>query len=135
MNRLEGIIREVTPAGGLTLVEVEVEGIRFTSITLRTPGQAPDLQAGQPVVVGFNETETSIAKGLQGGLSIRNRIPGVIRRLEKGQLLTRVHLDFRGRTLHSVITTRSAEGLELTEGEEVLALVKTNEILLLRHGE
>ena len=135
MNQLPGRIRTIQTSGGLSLVEITVEDLTFTSVILRGPGGEPDLWEGQSIVVGFKETETSIGKDFRGGLSIRNRIPGVIRRLEKGQLLTRIHLDYRGHTVCSVITTRSAENLELKEGETVWALIKTNEILLLRHGE
>jgi molybdopterin-binding protein len=61
---------------------------------------------------------------------LRNRFPARVRHIEAGTLLSRVELDFRGLVLQAVITTRSVRELQLAPGEEVVGLVKTNEISL-----
>jgi molybdopterin-binding protein len=45
-------------------------------------------------------------------------------------VLTRALLDYHGHEIISIITTRSAERLRLAVGDEVEALIKTNEVTL-----
>lgn len=131
MNRLRGIIASVETSDHLSLVDVEVEGDRFTAILVETPESAPWLKAGNPVAVLFKETEVSLAKELSGRISLRNRIAARVESIRKGKLLSEVRLDYRGRPLVSLITTRSAERLELAPGDAVEGLVKANEVTLL----
>ncbi|MDE2430393.1 MAG: TOBE domain-containing protein, partial [Burkholderiales bacterium] len=91
----------------------------------------------QAVDLLFKETEVALAKNLSGMISLRNRMPGTIRHIEWGQVLTRVHLELRQNealpvwTITSVITTRSAKKLQLAEGDQIEGLVKSNEMSLL----
>jgi molybdopterin-binding protein len=47
-----------------------------------------------------------------------------------GEVLSDIHLDYRGVTLHSIITTKSVKQLSLKVGEPVFGMVKSNEIML-----
>jgi molybdate transport system regulatory protein len=81
-----------------------------------------------PVTLLFKETEVALAKNLSGLISMRNRIPGRVKTIERGQLLTKVTLDADGHTVESIITTRASHALALAIGDAVEGLVKSNEM-------
>lgn len=131
MNRIRGTIVGVESAGHVRLVDVDADGDRFSAIMLEAGSH---LQPGTAVTLAFKETEVSLAKDLSGLISLRNRIPARVRAIEKGRVLARVVLDYRGEDLVSVITTRSAERMNLQVGDAVEALVKANEMTILHEA-
>jgi molybdate transport system regulatory protein len=130
VNRLRGRITAVESAGHVLLVDVAVDDKRFSAILLEAAG-AERLQPGAAVTLAFKETEVSLAKNLSGLISLRNRMRTRVRAVEKGKVLAKVTLDYHGAEVVSVITTRSAERLDLKPGDEVEALVKANEMTIL----
>lgn len=137
MNRLDGHIHAIECNGQMSLVDVMVGGDMFTATLLETPETAPYLRAGEKVSLLFKETEVSLAKGLSGLISLRNRIPAIVRGIEHGGIMSAVHLDYQGLPLTSVITSRAVERLQLAVGDRVEGLVKANEIVLTEkpHGD
>jgi molybdate transport system regulatory protein len=115
----------------MSLVEVAVGGDILAATLLETPETAEYLRVGNRVTLLFKETEVSLAKNLSGQISLRNRIPVVVRSIERGDILSAVELDYAGRALQSVITTRAVDRLQLVAGDAVEALVKANEIALM----
>lgn len=130
MNRLAGIITAIACNDHLSLVDVAAGEDSYTAMVLETPQSAPHLKVGNTVAVLFKETEVSLAKNLSGDLSLRNRIPGRVRQIHEGGILSEVVLDCRGVTLTSIVTTRAVRRLALSVGDEVEALVKANEVAL-----
>lgn len=135
MNRLPGIISAIDMHGSIALVDVTVGEYRFTSTLIGAGEDVGAWQAGMAVVLLFKETEVSLAKNLSGLLSTRNRIPCTVTDIERGKLLTRVGLDFLGRRIESVITTRSSHTLDLAVGDRVEGLVKANEMTLMPEAD
>ena len=130
MNRLPGTISEVDVHGSIALVEVLVGDRTFTATLIGASEEVAAWQRGTPVTLLFKETEVSLAKNLSGLISMRNRMPCTVTAIERGKLLARVTLDFDGRKLESVITTRSSHTLGLAIGDTVEGLVKANEMTL-----
>ena len=130
MNRLPGTISEVDVYGSIALVDVLVGERRFTATLIGAADDVTGWLPGKPVTLLFKETEVSLAKNLSGLISMRNRIPCTVTAIERGRLLTHVALDFDGRKLASVITTRSSYSLDLSIGDTVEGLVKANEMTL-----
>ena len=131
MNRLPGRIVQVEIAGSIALLDVEASGCRFAAMTVGASDEAAAWRIGMPVTLLFKETEVSLAKNLSGLISMRNRIPATVIAVERGQVLTKVTLDFHGCELVSIITTRSSHSLSLEVGDQVEGLVKANEMTLL----
>lgn len=132
MNRLRGTISAVESAGHVRLVDVNVNDTTFSAILLEATER---LHPGAAVTLAFKETEVSLAKNLSGLISLRNRLPARVRAVEKGQVLAKVTLDYQGVDVVSIITTRSAERLDLQAGDAVEALVKANEMTILHDTE
>jgi len=63
-------------------------------------------------------------------LSARNQLRGRVSTLRQDGLMAEVHLDIGGQELVAVITRASAERLRLAVGEEVLAIVKSTEVMI-----
>jgi len=112
------------------MVDIDVDGDVFSSIVLETPGTAPYLKQGSSVTLLFKETEVSIGKDLSGLISLRNRFKATIKQIEKSDILTKLFLNYKGKEIISIISTRSARKLALAGGDEIEWLVKTNEVSL-----
>jgi len=128
MNKLQGILQTVQTAGPIALADIDVAGDIMSALLVDGDAQTAQLTPGATVLVLFQETEVSLAKNLSGLLSLRNRLLARITQIDKGAILTRTVLDFRGQSLVSIITTRSAQRLSLQIGDEVEALIKANEV-------
>ena len=131
MNKLNGTIAAIENNSHMSLVDVAVGGDLFSATLLETPETADYLKVGAAVTLLFKETEVSLAKNLNGTLSLRNRFAVIVRGIQRGDILSAVELDYSGKTLSSVITTRSLGSLQLAAGDSVDALIKANEIALM----
>jgi len=131
MNRLRGRIISIQSNDHVSLVDVDVSGDIFTATLLETPEDASYLRMGNVVDVLFKETEVSLAKGLSGLISLRNRVNTTVKFVRSGIILSEVVLDYRGQAISSIITTGSIRRLDIKPGDEVEALVKANEVILM----
>jgi molybdate transport system regulatory protein len=126
MNRLSGTIAAVESVGSIALIDVAVDGERYTALLL--DAAAARFQVGAAATLVFNETEVALAVNLSGAISLRNRLPATVEAIEQGQLLSRVLLRVGQHPVSSVITTRSLLALQLRPGDAVEGLVKSNEM-------
>lgn len=131
MNTLSGHIVAIEAHGSIAIIDVAVDGNHFTATLLGSAEQLAAWKIGQPARLLFKETEVALAKNLSGQISMRNRMPGTVIALEVGQVLTRVVFDMQGVHINSVITSRSARGLQIAVGDAVEGLVKSNEMSVL----
>jgi molybdate transport system regulatory protein len=131
MNTLQGRIIEIQSSDRISLIRVEVDGDAFSSMVLEGKKGPVQYHRGDQVHLLFKETEVGIAKHLTGLISFRNRFAARIKKVERGSILTKVVLNYKGRFLESIISTKSAQEMILQEGDEVEWLVKTNEVSLM----
>ena len=132
MNKLPGIIVKIQQSGAILLVDIEVEEQLFSALLIESTARHDWIKTGKTVGVVFKETEVSLAKNLSGQISLRNRMKCTVQKIERGSLLSKIVLKYRNYTVCSVITTRSADALQLAIGNEVEALVKANEVSLMK---
>jgi molybdate transport system regulatory protein len=132
MNRLKGIITQIQKSGAIMLIDVEVDGHGFSALLIESATHPQWLLTGNTIDVVFKETEVTLAKGLSGQISMRNRMKCNVLKVIKGELLSTILLQFQHHTIISAITTRSVEALKITVGDEIEALVKANEISLMK---
>ena len=132
MNKLQGKIMNIESSEHISIVDIDVEGDLFSAVIIETPETADYLRIGKEVFMLFKETEVSIGKALSGNLSLRNRLKSNIKTIEKGTVLTKITLDYKGKDIVSIITTRSTNKLDLKIGDEVQGLVKANEVIIMK---
>ena len=130
MNSLTGEIEQLNISGNLTLVGIKVGECHFKSIVVETPETVDYLRVGNKVNVLFKETEVIIGIGEDMKISLRNKMISTISSIEKGKLLAKLVMQTNAGEIISIITSNAVENLNLKEGTKVMAMVKTNEILL-----
>lgn len=130
MNKLTGKIIGVKSDDHLSIVEMDVHDEIMKSIIIETQKTVPFLESGNELNIMFKETEVSIAKNITGEFSLQNKLNCVIKSIQKGKLLSSITLDFKGTEISSIITTAAVDQLALSDKDHVLALIKTNEVMI-----
>ena len=130
MNSIIAEIISVEVKESLSLVRLLSGKTKFTSIVIDTPKTANYLREGQKLNVIFKETEVIVGKGNNHLISLQNKFFGTIKKIESGDLLSRVSIDTDVGVITSIITNNAVNQLDLKKGVEVTAMVKTNEIML-----
>lgn len=131
MNILKGKIKDIKSSDMISLISVDVDGDLFSSIILEGKKGEANYKSCDLVNIVFKETEVGIAKGLCGQISFRNRFTGTIKKIEKGDVLSKIVLDYKGRTIDAIISTKSTEEMNLKQNDAIEWLVKTNEVSLM----
>jgi molybdate transport system regulatory protein len=129
-NQLDGTILSVSRGEAMAAVKTRLaSGQELTAAITRESADELQLIAGQPVTMLVKATDVALATGAVGDLSIRNQLPGRITSLTGGAAMTtlKVAVDGGG-ALTAVVTNDAVNDLDLSEGDEVLALVKSTEV-------
>jgi molybdate transport system regulatory protein len=133
MNKLTGKIVGIQSSEHMSIIKVDVEGDVFSSIVLEGKKGSTKYKTKDLVTLLFKETEVGLAKNLTGMISLRNRFNAIIKKIDKGPILSKVTLTYKTYTIESIITAQSAEQMKLKEKEAVEWLVKTNEVTLMKN--
>jgi len=131
MNRLKGTIISIQQSNELSQVDVACDDVMATAYVLGKLNNL-NLKIGDEVFLLFKESEVALAKNLKGSISLRNRFDGVIEKIVYGELLAEVTLLFKNDKIVSIISRRACESMKLKEKDKVTALVKSNEMTLLK---
>ena len=130
MNRIEGNIKNIETCKDISLIKVECDSTLLSSIIIETPLTVDYLKIGGPISVLFKETEVIISRKAEKWISLQNQLPCRILAIKKGKLLSSLTLDFKGQEIGSIITSNAVNNLELEEGMDIYAMIKTNEMML-----
>jgi molybdopterin-binding protein len=65
-------------------------------------------------------------------ISGRNKLQATIKEIVRGGVMAKIVMDYKGDELVAVITNDSADDLELKVGDQVTALVKATEMMVLK---
>ncbi|MEN6566950.1 MAG: TOBE domain-containing protein [Veillonellales bacterium] len=63
-------------------------------------------------------------------ISGRNQIPGIVRSIDLGDVVSSVVIEYEGGLITSVITTSSVKDLRLHPGTCVYALIKSTDVMI-----
>ena len=63
-------------------------------------------------------------------LSARNQLRGTVRGITRGEAIANVELEVAGQRLVASITVEAVDDLALSEGTEVIAVVKASDVIL-----
>ncbi len=64
-------------------------------------------------------------------LSTRNRLPGTVTEVVKGEAAARVSMQVGDNHMVALITRESADELDLKPGQQVMALVKATDVMVM----
>jgi molybdopterin-binding protein len=63
-------------------------------------------------------------------LSARNRLPAKVVAITKGEAIANVELDAAGQRIVSSITVEAVDDLGISEGSDVVAVVKASDVMI-----
>ena len=130
MNSFSGKITSIESSGNITLVTLEIDSIKVSSVVLASPITENYLSVGNTIRFLFKETEVILGKGNIDGISLQNKFKGNITSIQKGELLSNIEVSTSIGIVNSIITSNAVEQLKLAENDEMIAMIKTNEIML-----
>jgi molybdopterin-binding protein len=67
-----------------------------------------------------------------GAISGRNKLPGIVTKVEYEGLLAQVTIDVNGQFITSIITRNACQELGLRKGVRAFALIKATEVMVIR---
>jgi molybdate transport system regulatory protein len=80
----------------------------------------------------LSEEEYWEAVGLK--ISARNRLKGIVKSVEKGNVVAKVKMEINTpTTITALISTEAVEDLDIKAGDEVEAVIKATEIMIAKH--
>ncbi len=125
MNYIRAVVSEIQRVDSLNIVSLKAgeEALKMIALELDR-----GIHVGTEVILGAKATNISLAKDLQGLLSISNKIHCKVESMNLGELLCSVKFFFLDEVLESIITKDSAMRMKLQVGDEVLALIKSSEL-------
>jgi molybdate transport system regulatory protein len=88
------------------------------------------LSEGDSITVLIKGTDVMLAKSFSGMISARNRVSGIVKRIIRGDVVSKVFVESQEEMLHAIITNTSLEEMEISEGDEITAIVKSTELIL-----
>ena len=132
MNQLSGKIENIETENSFSFVSIKVETTTLFAIVMETLHNSPHLKIGNPIQVIFKATEVIISTGLVDHISLQNRLAGKIYTIESGLLMSRLLLKTEIGMLISVIPTISVNRLELKVDSEITAMIKSNNLILIK---
>lgn len=132
MNILTGTITQIQQSGAILLVDIDVNGQNFSALLIESAIRPDWLQKSNEIDLVFKETEVSLAKKMSGLISLRNRMQCKVIQVERGELLSKITMQFQQQIISSAITTRAVDSLQIVVGDSVEEMVKSNEISVMK---
>jgi molybdopterin-binding protein len=129
MNKILATIKAIESLDNLTVIAFETHGHELRLMAL---GLNFELCIGSEVTLSAKSSNISLAKNLQGDLSISNQLPCTIESMEMGELLCSIVLRFAKTKLRSVITKASAVKMQLQTNDTVTALIKASDLSIMQ---
>jgi len=125
MSKINAKITEIQSVDSLNIVSFDFFGtyIKMMSLDLND-----EMQVGREVILNVKPFHITIVKDFYGDISYSNRLDAVVKSCENGELLSSVKLSVNGVILESIITKELALEMELKEGDNVLVMIKANDL-------
>jgi molybdate transport system regulatory protein len=117
-------------------VEFEVtlqldEHINIISVITRESAESLDIVPGQELYALIKSSSVMLVTDRALKLSTRNQLWGTISKIHRGPINSEVVISLPGdKTVCAVVTTESAQSMQLMEGQEACAAFKASAVLL-----
>lgn len=129
-NRLCGTIVSITQGQIHAHVQILWKEMPLSVIITRASCDDMHLAVGDAISVLIKGTDIMLAKSFSGMLSARNRVKGVVKEIIQGDVLSKVFVESRGDMVHAIVTNTSLKDMDICNGDEVTAIVKSTELIL-----
>jgi molybdopterin-binding protein len=123
--KLEAVVTKIENVESLHIVSFDIGGCEFKMMSLELQSE---IKVHTRVLLNIKPVCVALAKNISGELSYSNQLSCKIKSIEEGELLCSVKLLACKNSFESIITTTSLKRMDLVEGDEVVALIKANDI-------
>ena len=125
MSTINATITEIQNVDSLNIVSFDFFG---TPLKMMSLDLSDAMQVGREVILNVKPFHITIVKDFYGEISYSNRLDAVVKSCEDGELLSSVKLSVNGVILESIITKELSLEMELKEGDNVLVMIKANDL-------
>jgi molybdate transport system regulatory protein len=131
-NVFPGRVDRVLRSGFLAEVRMtSFTGLQLAAIITGESLENLQLSEGRTVIATIKATWVGISRERSGAASARNRFPGRVSRVKRSEIVSEVEVDLvGGSTACALITTESADVLDLAPGEPVAVQFKAFAVVL-----
>lgn len=125
MNKFTAMVTHIENIENLHLVSFEFgnQTIKMLSLELNEL-----LEIESTAKLSVKSTNISIAKNFTGLISYANQLHAKVITVNNGRLLSSIQLSVEGFRFESVVTLEASLDMGLSDGDEVLVLIKCSEI-------
>ncbi len=129
-SKVSGTITRVVKGHIHANVQILWKSIPLSVVITKASCEDMHLSEGDSITVLIKGTDVMLAKSFSGMISARNRVSGIVKRIIRGDVVSKVFVESQEETLHAIITNTSLEEMEISEGDEITAIVKSTELIL-----
>jgi len=129
MNHIKAKVSDIQSIDNITIVSFLAQDtkLQMMSLSLNT-----NIKINSHVLLGVKASSVALAKDLTSLLSISNQIKCKIKSINNGKLISSIKLELSDDTIESLITKDSSRSMNLQVGDNVVALVKSSELSILK---
>ncbi len=129
-SKVSGTITRVVKGHIHANVQILWKSIPLSVVITKASCEDMCLSEGDTISVLIKGTDVMLAKSFSGMISARNRVSGVVKRIIEGDVVSKVFVASQEEMLHAIITNTSLKEMDISEGDEVMAIVKSTELIL-----
>ena len=129
-SKVCGTITKVVKGHIHANVQILWKSIPLSVVITKASCEDMHLSEGDSITVLIKGTDVMLAKSFSGMISARNRVSGIVKRIIRGDVVSKVFVESQEETLHAIITNTSLEEMDINEGNEITAIVKSTELIL-----
>ncbi len=111
-------------------VQILWKSIPLSVVITKASCEDMHLSEGDSITVLIKGTDVMLAKSFSGMVSARNKVSGIVNRIIRGDVVSKVFVESQEEMLHAIITNTSLEEMDISEGNEITAIVKSTELIL-----
>lgn len=126
MNYLVAKVTNIENTQNLHIVEFEIENQNLYMMSL----EIPNIQVGLSVKLAIKPMSIAIAKRFSGSISFSNKLFATVKKIDAGELLCSVKLDFKENELEAVMTNRAIQNMHLGVDDAVVLFIKASDVFI-----
>ena len=132
-NKLQGLVSDIKPGEVMCLVTLDAQGTKIVAAVTKEGVGELNLKQNDQVTAVIKSTEVMLMKGGgQATFSARNRFSGQVESIQKGEAMGLVTVKMGQFHLGAAITRDAIDEMGLKQGDQVTAVVKATEVLLMK---
>ena len=129
-SKVSGTITKVVKGHIHANVQILWKSIPLSVVITTASCEDMHLSEGDSITVLIKGTDVMLAKSFSGMISARNRVSGIVKQIIEGDVVSKVFVESQDEMLHSIITNTSLKEMDVREGNEITAIVKSTELIL-----